>query len=68
MSLFAAVFTFITALLGIATATYRRVYFTCPFILLLMIIGTILLITGILSLNYGSASEIIYNKVCKQSF
>ena len=55
---------FVTAFLGVATITWRKFYFSCPFGILSLIVGIFMIIAGGIALNYGEATQLINDEVC----
>ena len=65
LSLSAAIFTFITAFFGLATVRSKKIYFACPFALLLLMTGTMLIIAGTVAL--GSSAEALHRRICLEA-
>ena len=64
LSLFGGVFTILTGLLGMCAVKWRKPYFTCPFASMSLIIGIVLILAGLLSVEFGRISETILSRMC----
>jgi energy-coupling factor transporter transmembrane protein EcfT len=62
--LLTGIFAFVTALLGVATITWRRFYFTCPFGILALIVGIFMIVAGAIATKYGQATKMINDELC----
>jgi len=62
--LLTGIFAFVTALLGIATITWRKFYFTCPFGILSLIVGIFMIVAGGIATKYVQATEMINDELC----
>jgi hypothetical protein len=59
LSLFGGCFTILTGLLGLAAVKWKKPYFTCPFATMSLIAGLVLILAGVLSIEFGRMSETI---------
>lgn len=66
LSLFGGCFTILTGLLGIAAVKWRKPYFTCPFATMSLIAGLVLILAGVLSIEFGKMSETILDRMCDE--
>ena len=66
LSLFGGCFTILTGLLGMAAVKWRKPYFTCPFATMSLIAGLVLILAGVLSIQFGKLSETILDRMCDE--
>ena len=66
LSLFGGCFTILTGLLGMAAVKWRKPYFTCPFATMSLVTGLVLILAGVLSVEFGKMSETILDRMCNE--